>query len=241
MGASKNLYQNKYDNRILDYDDITNGVYNEYYARYGISLFEILNNYYEKELQFVRKYPTKLYIPEVSQNNNLFLTSIFGTYDTIVLQQLKEHYIEPLEITYKKITIENYLQSLIADDQPILSVNSYKIRSYKSDLFASITFFILDSHSSIDIIDFINLRATGLKIIPISTQVLDKEQTNIFVLEMAKKYKPNSNEFPDIRFLKSRTLNAHWAGTSYRFNSQPPSTSVVTQAEAMTPSFGLFS
>ncbi|MDH3269507.1 MAG: hypothetical protein OEM46_11710, partial [Ignavibacteria bacterium] len=109
MGIASNSFKNEKDNRIIEYEDVMNGVYEKYYARYGISLFEILNNFYEKELKFVRKYPVNLYLAKIGKNNNIFLSSIFGNYDKTVISQLSDNYFEPLSIVTKNISIENYL------------------------------------------------------------------------------------------------------------------------------------
>lgn len=207
MGISINYFDNKNDDRILEYDEILKGVYEKYYARYGISIFELLNNFYEKELKFIRKYPINLYIPKITRNDNLFLSSIFGSYDATVLKQLSEHYNETLGIKVKNVSIENYLQVFINDETPLIKINNYGIDSYKRELFSSFTLFILDSTSSLDIIDFTNLRATGIKVFPIAKQVLDQDQTKKFILEIANRYYQKSDDYSRINLLKSRSVD----------------------------------
>lgn len=209
MGIVSNSYKNRKDARIIEYEDITKGIYEEYYARYGISLFEILNNYYEKELKFLRKYPVNLYLPVIGKNNNLFLSSVFGNYDKTVITQLSNNYFEPIGIVRKNISIDNYLSTLITDTVPLSAIMNYSIESFKREYFTFFTLYIMDSANTLDIIDFINLRATGIKILPIALQVLDSSQNKNFIIETIRKHYKETEEHSHLKLLKSRSIDSN--------------------------------
>lgn len=208
MGISLNSFNKGKDDRIIYYKEIINGIYEEYYARYGISLFEILNYFYKKEMKFVRKYPVNLYLPKISKNHKLFLSSVFGNYDEIVIKQLAENYYEPLNITTKKIGIENYLSTLTGDSIPLNAIMDYSIDNFKKEPFTFFTLFIMDSTSSLDIIDFINLRATGIKVLPIALKVINSSDISKFVIKIINRYYDKTEKHSHLTLLKSRTIDS---------------------------------
>jgi hypothetical protein len=155
--------------------------------RYGIGIFELFNDLYQKGFKYKAKYPVKVVIPSLPRQHTLFWASVFGEVPSILKPIVKKHYFEPLEIAESKFTpdkVDELLKQDVIFPRRLTQHALQHIRRHgpRTGAYA----FFMDASKVEDIIDFWNLRAMGRSVIPIPKQLLSNAQLNDVVVEFLK-------------------------------------------------------
>lgn len=161
-----------------------------YRPKYGIGVYQLLNDIFEEEFKYRKKYPTKVSIPAIPEKLKLFWTSIFGDYQNHIRSEVEKHYSDPLEI--ERITIsENNFSSLISGD--ILyprRISSWKLQDSGIGAGRGYCLYFLDATNLDDITDYWNLRASGRAVFPMPRQFVEdgtfRAEAIRFIEEVAK-------------------------------------------------------
>jgi hypothetical protein len=66
--------------------------------KFGIGIFELLEDIFEEYFRYKPKYPVKVVLPKIPGQFSLFWASLFGEIPSIVLDVVEKLYMEPLEI-----------------------------------------------------------------------------------------------------------------------------------------------
>ena len=158
--------------------------------KYGIGIFEIFNDLFEKHFKFKAKYPVKVVIPELPKQHGLFWASVFGELPTQLLPIVTAQYQEPLEITKPKCSLESigeYFKPGVLfprrlGQQALDHIN-------RSGMRRSAYAFFMDATKIEDIVDYWNLRAMGRDVMPIPKQLLSNKQLIELSVEFFKRYR----------------------------------------------------
>jgi hypothetical protein len=139
---------------------------------HGISLIDVMLGFWEKELKFKRNDDLHIAIPEMPRSYRTFLASVFGALPDEVLKEVDRHFSEIPSVTRVKPT----LATLVEEWKPNrmfprqLSAWGLEYRPMRNP-----TLFVCDATSSLDVIDYWNLRAAGYYVLPAPVQLAETE------------------------------------------------------------------
>ncbi len=166
-------------NREVIYaSDLIASIRNDGTISHGISAFEVLRHYYRKELRFKPSNLPKIVTPAFGHPYKLFLSSVFGS----LCKEVEELYSKSgmysaLEFVDVDCSLTNFLDLLDPQNlfhRRMTSLYIGDVRTTNLHLGNS-SVFVLDASQPLDVIDYLNLRATARNIIPIPIQVSDTE------------------------------------------------------------------
>ena len=168
---------------------------------YGISIFEVLDYFFTEEFRFHQRNPQNISIPLFDQQFHLFFSCVFGTlsedFDTLFWENLAER----LDAKHSECFASNYLEFL--DHQKLFFLRMTELYLNVNASRKKCLFF-LDADSSLDIIDFWNLRAVGWNVLPIPKQFTQSDDIIDPILDfVARNYMPLSLT----TLLKSRSIS----------------------------------
>jgi len=171
-----NIDFSRYHAKTLKYEEI----FSKDAINYGTSLFEVLSNFYEREVKFVRKNPIEVISPQLSRKYNLFLKSIFGQLPHMYIDSYKE-WEKITDAQSLAISLDNYPEIIKTSRRntklfPRRLTGLY-IRSLMKDSFERTNVFYMDAENCLDIIDYWNLRASGRNVLPIPKQANLQSET----------------------------------------------------------------
>lgn len=149
---------------------------------YGIGIYEILNHLYQEELKFVRRKPIKIVKPRLPKRNKLFFASVFGELPAEVDETITKNYTEPLDLKTPKCTLSNYQDFISGGHLFIRRIVGLYIEPVRRSYLDRDVLYLLDVSSNVDIIDFWNLRALGLRVVPIPKQMSETPAIKKFCL-----------------------------------------------------------
>ncbi|OGM29424.1 hypothetical protein A2801_02290 [Candidatus Woesebacteria bacterium RIFCSPHIGHO2_01_FULL_41_10] len=174
-------------------NDILSGLKKEGTVGYGVGIFEILNHFYEKELKFERKNPPNVVKPRLPKRGRLFFSSIFGELPKEIDEIVTDNYTKPFNIKTPICSLNNYHELLTKDKLFVRRFTGMYIDAIRRSHFDRDILYFMDANSNVDIIDFWNLRALGLRVVPIAKQVSNTEGIKKF-----------ASQFIDYSFGQSR-------------------------------------
>lgn len=197
--------------KIIKSEDVyAKDIHKSYLPRYGMSIFEIMNQFIKDELKFIRKYPYKLITLDFKDVYSLFLKGVFGCLNDKINKVFLEYYKEYYPFEIRKCRINDLGEYLKYEYQfPRRISNKYIKHVRTRGAWSSDCVFILDAKNNMDIIDFWNLRAIGWRILPLPIQSTeDNELYKNISNFIDSNYYPTNN--PDIynetTILKSRSI-----------------------------------
>lgn len=167
--------------------------------RFGIGLFEILNEMFQEYFKFKAKYPIKIIFPKLPKQFSLFWASVFGDLPSHLNPLLTEHYYKPLEIETPNFKIEE-IDKLIVDNVLFPS----RITRYGTKIFSRYGFrrnanvFFMDATKTEDVVDYWNLRAMGKAVIPVPKQLQEKTKLKELVIAFLKTQKEHWRQEPQV-------------------------------------------
>lgn len=179
--------------------------------RYGLSIIEVMNQFIEDELKFIRKYPYKLITLKNRDKFSLFLKSVFGCLNDKINKIFLEYYKEYYPFDIKECGIDNFGEYLKNEYQFLRRISEKYIKHVRTrGAWRSDCVFILDAKSNLDIIDYWNLRAIGWRILPLPNQSTeDSELFKNISNFIDSNYYPINNQgiYNETTILKSRSIS----------------------------------
>ena len=135
--------------------------------KFGIGYFELLSDFIEKELKFVRNDKLRLVLPKLPRQYGLFLASVFGALPYEVGDLVDRYHGQVSSLHRHAVKLENYTELLELHEIFPRRLNTWGLehRPVQESLL-----FICDATSSLDVIDYWNLRAAGNQVVPIPIQ-----------------------------------------------------------------------
>ena len=170
-----------YRNRIEDVSEILSSVENNGAPNYGIGLFEVLRDFFERELKFQQKYPQDICIPHFNSHFHLFFSSVFGVLPENIDRLFWEHSAEAIGAERTACTPLNYTQFF---DSQKLFLGRILNRDLTPRGRWERCIFFLDATKPLDIIDYWNLRAIGWDVFPVPKQFTRSDTTRLPILNL---------------------------------------------------------
>lgn len=158
---------------------------------YGIGIFEILNDVFEKYFRYTPRYPVRVVLPKIPQTLSLFWASWIGELPAKIAPHLERDFFKPLEIENPKFTVET-LRDTLADNVLLpMRLAQYGLvhRSSRWRSRGGAAIYYLDSTKVEDIVDFWNLRALGGPVIPMPKQLQADPQLKEIVVTFLKRHR----------------------------------------------------
>jgi hypothetical protein len=166
---------------------------------FGIGIYELLNDIFESDFKYKKKYPTKIVIPKIPGELSLFWSSLFGEIPHHLLERLLREYTEPLEIKLVDIHSDELGAHLAPDVMFPRRMTQWATDvSARSSIRSSGNVFFLDASSTQDVIDFWNLRAAGKQVLPVPKQLAANSSLRDMVVDFLKQYRRPWPQNPEI-------------------------------------------
>lgn len=181
--------------------------------KFGVGIFEILNDVFQEHFRYKAKYPVKVVVPEIPAKLSLFWASVFGEILSNLVEVLEKEYFRPLEIQKVDFTPAK-LQEMLAGEVlfPRRLVQWGLTPFARSRIGRDAALYYLDATSVEDIIDFWNLRAMGKQILPIPEQIQEDPALKTLAVDFLKLHRrpwphdPKVCDFASIIRARSRTM-----------------------------------
>ena len=175
--------------------------------RYGIGLFELLADFLEKELKYIRNDDLHIAIPDLPRAYRTFLASIFGALPNEVQRIFDKNYSQKPGIVPVKPTLSNFIELW----QPgRMFPRHLSMWTLEEKPLRNATLFVCDAKCPLDIIDYWNLRAAGYYVLPVPIQVSESESAKKlakdFIEYNYKPYRHNPKMYHYTTIQKSRSL-----------------------------------
>lgn len=177
--------------------------------QFGVGIFEILNDVFEKHFRYQSKYPIRVVIPRIPSVLSLFWSSFFGEVPSGVSGPLDKHYREPLEIETPDFEM-GMLPDLIKRNVLFpRRLTQYDLQHRNGPGFGNTaSVFFMDARKADDVVDFWNLRATGRSVLPLPKQFLMLPEFNeiviAFLRQHSRAWPHNPAVYDHASFIRSR-------------------------------------
>lgn len=181
------------------------------FTNLGISIYGVLEQIYIDEFKFLKKNPQQFNFPEFSKTYEIFFSAVFGKLNYEQFQNFKNYFKNDLDINTKKCDLSNF--STFLDNQNIFLrriTDSYIKHVRNIAAFDKDFVIVINANSSLDILDYWNLRAAGLSILPLPIQsdVSDDTYKTVLSFINSNYYAINQNNvYNTTRILKGQSLN----------------------------------
>lgn len=177
-------------------------------VKYGIGLPEILRHFEHKELRFLRREPIKMTFPHARGSMALLCASVFGRLPSTVKAQFDADFAECCGISYEKMSARNFAQLLDISNIFPRRVTSFHIKSTpRKSRFINQCLFFFDGESALDIVDYWNLRALGLTVVPVPQQAASESSMQKYALDFIHEsfgpYRYNPSMYHHATFIPS--------------------------------------
>ena len=157
--------------RVIRETEILECFTDDYTVKYGIGLPEILKHFAHQELRFQRREPITMTFPYANNSLALLCASIFGRLPPTVKKDFDADFADYCSIRYEKMSLQNFTQHLAASNLfPRRITNLHINTTPRRSRFNSQCLFFFDGKNPLDVIDFWNLRALGLTVVPVPQQ-----------------------------------------------------------------------
>jgi hypothetical protein len=175
--------------------------------KFGIGYFEVLSDFIEKELKFVRSDKLRLALPKLPREYGLFLASVFGALPPAIGELVDNYYGQVSALHRPAVKLATYTELLVPQEMFPRRLNSWGLehRPIQESLL-----FVCDATSSLDIIDYWNLRAAGYQVVPIPIQTANspscQELARTVILESYQPHRHQSDWFHRATVQRSRSV-----------------------------------
>ena len=153
--------------------DLIGNISASHSPKFGVGFLELLSDFIEKELKFVRNDKLRLVLPKLPREYGLFLASVFGAIPP-ALQELVDSYTAQIpgihHPTVTLATFTEFLEPLEVFPRRLCTWGLEHRPIQESQLF------VCDAKSPLDIIDYWNLRAAGYQVLPIPIQAVNSHR-----------------------------------------------------------------
>lgn len=175
----------------------------------GIGLDEILVYLEDKEFKYVRKNPVPIYDIQMPKRYKQFYSSVFGAIEPSVWDKITKRFEKSLGMKALPIEKDSYLEALKGENWFIRRFTDYFLKRHSGDNFTSGYVMYMDANNWHDIVDFINLRATGASVLPIIKQGVSTENIKYikkYIKNNTGKHKYNKSIEYTPNLLKARSI-----------------------------------
>jgi hypothetical protein len=157
--------------------------------QFGIGIFEILHDVFEKHFKYKVRYPVEVALPRIPSRYALFWASVFGEIPEKHLEVINRDYGEALEITSVDVREDNLSELFATKIRFPRRLVDHGIKRMHSHRHRSGSVFFLDATKVEDVIDFWNLRALGDVVIPVPKQLKTNTQLKEIVVDFLKRHR----------------------------------------------------
>lgn len=180
----------------------------------GTDLLEVLQSFAREEFRFVRKDGMKVILPSFADPGSMFLRSVFGEIPPETREKNFDEVLRLIEIDQPRISLDNFLETLVGvyegKSPSPSSLSKYRIKKEKKsplDRYA-LSVFVMNHDDSLDIVDFWNLRALGIEVIPVPFSLIGRDTTKDLLSHLIKHFLslPGSDK-SEIVFIRSRSIS----------------------------------
>ena len=176
---------------------------------YGLGIFDILRQFVEEELRFTRRDPLRIVLPEPYRQHPLFLASALGALSSGTASALRRYWTEPLSASWQRCEGHSYAELFGRDTFFPRRLSCLFIKGVHGlNPGDRDCVFVMDAGSTVDIIDFWNLRAIGWNVIPAPVQFFEhaavRDLANGFIDENFFPLRHNRSVYNSTTILKSQ-------------------------------------
>ena len=180
---------------------------------YGLGLFDVLRQFVEEELRFIRHDPLRIVLPEPYRQYPLFLASALGALSSGTASALRRYWTEPLSASWRPCEGHSYAELFDRNTFFPRRLSCLFIKGvHGSNWGDRDCVFVMDAGSMVDIIDFWNLRAIGWNVIPAPVQFIEhagvRDLANGFIDENFFPLRHNRSVHNRTTILKSQSITA---------------------------------
>ena len=196
---------------VIQAANILEGFTDDWVPRYGITIFELLRYFIEKELRFIRREPFDIRLPSFSGRESLFLTSVFGALPEVAKPIFDKQFAPALGAKDVPCSLCNYAELLGSTTLFLRRFSSFFVQPMASGFGRSDTVFLLDATNPLDIIEYWNLRAVGRSVIPVAIQAAKSDSIRSLVKDFIEEnfwpFRGNPSMYNTTSILKSHSIS----------------------------------
>lgn len=177
---------------------------------HSVDVFELYQHLYQKEFQFQRRQPLEVIFPKPdAASMELFTAACFGEFPTDEsLQYISQAYRDAFDAKITKIEGSNLFKILLSRISYPLRMGSTNLEVRRHGWVPDPALFYMDATSSIDVIDYWNLRSLGWQVLPVPRQWADtlKDQCSDFIKRNYVPYRHNKQMMHMTTLLRARSV-----------------------------------
>lgn len=193
---------------IVSADELIGVLENSASPTYGIGLIDLLNDFIENELKYKRNDDLQVTFLELPRAYRLFLASVFGVLPTTAQKIIDKRFLSHPAISKGQVTLNRFLDVLRSPNLFPRRLSSWALQDTP---LRNPTLFVCDATSAQDVIDFWNLRAAGVYVIPVPIQAANTAGVKAFALKFIERnyqpYRHNPSMFHHTTVQRSRSLS----------------------------------
>ncbi len=183
-------YVSKLGLEIIRPEEVWSPLKDDYsHPRFGIGIFEILQDVFNEHFKYKAKYPVRVLLPKLPAKLSLFWASLFGELSHNITSAINQDVSDALEIE----NIDNVADCLEEIMSPKslfpIRLTQWKITRYGGSARRDAAVFFMDATKVKDVVDFWNLRATGMDVMPVPKQLTDDEHLHNLVDSFFKRHR----------------------------------------------------
>ncbi|MBU1143659.1 MAG: hypothetical protein KKH92_08460 [Firmicutes bacterium] len=157
--------------------------------RYGIGIFEVLDQIYQDHFRYASKYPIQISAPSFSKKDELLWSTIVGNLNEDVRGTVLEYYGEALEVNSDRVSMSDFSSIFQGSNFfPRRISQQYIDTNSSSGIFRAYVYYF-DSSKFIDLVDYWNLRAAGRPVFPFPIQYQDNESVRTELVKFLRHYR----------------------------------------------------
>jgi hypothetical protein len=169
---------------VVHHTEILDRFEDDYTVKYAVGLPEILRHFAHEELRFQRRKPVKMTFPQARGSLALLCASVFGRLPPSAKKDFDAGFAEHCGITYEKMSVQNFSEYLDAGNLFPRRITQFHIDSTpRKARFINRCLFFFDGESALDILDYWNLRALGLTVVPVPQQAATEPGMRDYALD----------------------------------------------------------
>jgi hypothetical protein len=179
--------------------------------RYGIGIFEILQDIFDKSFKYRPKYPLRVVIPKIPSQLALFWAAVLGEVPPSVDKLLMEgDFGEALDIERPAFQTEQWSDLLKGNVLFPRRLTQHDLNILGRASFGrDVNVFFMDASKTGDVIDYWNLRAMGRTVVPAPRQLKDHPQVVEVVTDFLRHSRKPWPHKPDVFDVASIIRSRH--------------------------------
>ena len=160
------------DRRVLSKPQVLGERGESEFPTYGIGIFNLLDHFVKNELEYNRRTPLQIILPEPYKFDHLFFGAVIGSLPERTVSVLRHYWTDILGAKWEHIDGKSYAKLLVQNSLYPHNLSSHYIKDLGiSRSFNESYVFVLDPKHLSDLIDFWNLRAAGCHVLPLTVDI----------------------------------------------------------------------